>query len=71
VPRSRSFVSPTSAKGRGSVTASPTVVSVMAGGWPGHRLFDRRFQICVHSGPSHDGSDGRSSKLRLGAVPER
>jgi hypothetical protein len=32
VLRRHSFFSPTSAKGRGSVTASPTVVSVVAGG---------------------------------------
>jgi hypothetical protein len=42
VLQSHSFVSLTSAKGRGSVTASPTVVSMMAGGWSGRRLFERR-----------------------------
>jgi hypothetical protein len=47
VLRSHSFVSPTSVKGKGSVTTSPTVVSVMAGGWSGHRLFGRRRRICV------------------------
>jgi hypothetical protein len=51
-----SFVSPTSVKGRGYVTASPTVVSVMAGGWPGHRSLASAAGFVFHSSPSQDGS---------------